>query len=202
MADENHDSLKAALRAEVRQRMAGLSDHALQEASARAGRRLLGLPELHQANVVLFYLPLPGEVDVAPAIADCLARGKRVCVPLIDWSQHDMTPVELASLDEADMVRTRYGLRVPRGAAAVAASAVDVVVVPGLAFDDHGHRLGRGGGFYDRFLARMHAGAAKVAMAFEAQIIPQVPMAVTDVGVDVVVTEQREIRPGSSAVGS
>lgn len=139
------------------------------------------------------YLPLPGELDVAHAIVQCLGMGKHVCVPDVNWDDRDMRPIELLSLNDASLRTTRYGVRVPREKVLVDPSRVDVVVVPGLAFDVSGHRLGRGGGFYDRFLAKLHAGAVKIAVAFEAQLVDCVPMAVTDVAVDVIVTEKRVI---------
>lgn len=196
MSHDDHKALKQAMRSEIRQRLKSLSADELRYASVLACERLTNLPVVREANVVMLYMPLPGEVDVTPAIVHCLEMGKRVCVPEVNWEQRDMTPVELTSIDEASMQETRHGLRVPAGAKPIAAELVDVVVVPGLAFDANGHRLGRGGGFYDRFLARMHEGAAKVAIAFDAQIIdrpPGVPMSVTDVSVDTVVTDQRVI---------
>lgn len=194
MTGDDHKQLKASMRALVKQSLAQMTDRQLREASINACQRLMSLPAIDDAQVVMAYMPLPEEVDVTFAIKQLLELGKRVCVPDVNWSQRSMTPIQLTSLNDRAMDQKRYGLRVPSNAPAIDPQQIDVVIVPGLAFDANGHRLGRGGGFYDRFLATLHGGVAKVAVAFEAQIIetpPGVPMSVTDISVDMVVTEQR-----------
>ena len=83
---------------------------------------------------------------------------------------------------------------------AVAEEAIDWVLVPGVAFDLHGHRIGYGGGYYDRLLPLLRKDARRVAGAFELQIVEQVPSAPHDLAVDAIITERRtmEVRPGSS----
>jgi 5-formyltetrahydrofolate cyclo-ligase len=94
---------------------------------------------------------------------------------------------------------TDYGPREPARRVPVDPSAVDVVITPGLAFDRRGHRLGYGGGYYDRYLARLHPAAARVGIAFSVQLVDELPVESVDQPVDVIVTDQEVIRcePGS-----
>ena len=84
---------------------------------------------------------------------------------------------------------------------AVDPEKIDVVVSPGLAFDRRGHRLGYGGGYYDRYLARLHAHASRVGIGFAVQLLDEVPAEETDQPVDVVVTDRGVIRVGEEAAG-
>jgi 5-formyltetrahydrofolate cyclo-ligase len=102
----------------------------------------------------------------------------------------------------ADVVAGFRGIPEPRpDAPPVSPQAVDWVLVPGVAFDVAGGRLGYGGGYYDRLLPAMRAGTPRVAAAFEAQIVAHVPRAPHDAGVDAIVTEARTIVPGTIASG-
>ena len=86
-----------------------------------------------------------------------------------------MAPVEVTSFDDHVMETDEHGLRFPRNARPILPSLIDIVIAPGLAFDDRGHRLGRGGGFYDRFLKRIRQTATTVGLAYDAQIVPRRP---------------------------
>jgi 5-formyltetrahydrofolate cyclo-ligase len=103
-----------------------------------------------------------------------------------------MVPVAVTSLDEG-IAPGRHGLREPVGGTVIDPKDLGVVIVPGLAFDERGNRLGRGGGFYDRFLATTPA--FRIGVCFEVQLASSVPAGPLDVPMDAVVTERRVIRP-------
>jgi 5-formyltetrahydrofolate cyclo-ligase len=196
------DERKADIRARMRRFLASMDDARRHEASAAACAHLVGLAEFRRAPTVMLYMALPGEVDLGPAAAACFAAGKVVCVPRVDWARGSIDAVEVASLDDREMTRDERGLRVPRAGSSVAPELLDLVVVPGLAFDPAGRRLGRGAGFYDRFLGRLRLSAMRVGIAFDGQVIDTVPTGDRDLAVDIVVTDRRIAYSGCRRAGA
>ena len=185
------DNSKRRLRTEMKAQLADMSDETRRAASARACDRLMGIEAFNHATVVMHYMPLVSEVDLTPVALRSFQLNKMVCVPRVDWHRREMVPVEVISFDDRVMDIDEHGVRTPRFGRVVSPTMLDLVVVPGLAFDPHGHRLGRGGGYYDRFLSRLRDGATKVALVFDCQIIDDVPAVDHDVPVDAVVTDRR-----------
>jgi 5-formyltetrahydrofolate cyclo-ligase len=184
---------KQALREQVQRRLAGLDPRARAAASDAVQRRVLSLSAFAAATGVACYLALPGEVDTRGVIRACRARGKRVCVPVYDRARRGYFMAWYE--EDAALVRGPHGVAQPAGAppAAAAAQAVQLVLVPGLAFSPAGARLGRGGGHYDRLLAAWaSAGACRAGLGFEAQILDEIPTEQHDVGMDLVITETHE----------
>ena len=188
---EHNSQQKAEIRRAVLAKLAAMSDKQRHDGSAAACSRLTALEVFQHASVVMLYMPLASEVDLTPVAIRCFQTGKTVCVPLVDWKRRDMEPVEVTSFDDHVMEVDEHGLRMPRGGAPIPPDLLDLVVVPGLAFDAHGHRLGRGGGYYDRFLGRLRRTAATVGLGFDVQITDEVPVNDGDVSVDIVVTARR-----------
>ena len=184
---------KSALRRRARQLLSGLSDIDRARLSLRCVDNLVGLPEFARARVVMVYLSLPGEVDTAALIEKALHERKSVVAPRVNWDDHTMVPVEIRSL-ETDVTVGPKGIREPVSDKPICFETIDLIVVPGLAFDESGNRLGRGGGFYDRFLTRADVEATACAIAFDVQIMNHVPAGPEDRRVDILVTEQRVLR--------
>ncbi len=189
--NEQNSQQKAEIRRQVLAKLAAMGDEQRHEGSVAACARLMTLEVFQHASVVMLYMPLASEVDLTPVAIRCFQTGKTVCVPLVDWKRRDMEPVEVTSFDDHVMEVDEHGLRMPRGGAPIPPDLLDLVVVPGLAFDAHGHRLGRGGGYYDRFLGRLRRTAATVGLGFDVQITDEVPVNDGDVSVDIVVTDRR-----------
>ncbi|MCH7847442.1 MAG: 5-formyltetrahydrofolate cyclo-ligase [Planctomycetes bacterium] len=189
--NEQNSQQKAEIRRAVLAKLAAMGDEQRHEGSVAACSRLTALEVFQHASVVMLYMPLASEVDLTPVAIRCFQTGKTVCVPLVDWKRRDMEPVEVTSFDDHVMEVDEHGLRMPRGGAPIPPDLLDLVVVPGLAFDAHGHRLGRGGGYYDRFLGRLRRTAATVGLGFDVQITDEVPVNDGDVSVDIVVTDRR-----------
>jgi len=140
----------------------------------------------------MLFISTPIEIDLTLLLETSLAERKVVCLPRMDWAAREMTPIAVITSQFPREVR-KYGIVEPKGDHIVAMIDLDLVVVPGLAFDTKGGRLGRGGGFYDRFLAGFRESArssAKVCgLCFDVQLIPEVPSEPHDVLLDAVITE-------------
>jgi len=166
--------------------------------SAAIHQRLLTLPEVRDGGVVMGFWSFGSEVATPPLLEAMHARGVRVCLPRIE--DGDLVAV---AYEPGDPLReTSFGARQPAAGTILAPEVLELVVTPGVAFDRFGHRIGYGGGFYDRFLRRTRRGAPRIAIAFDLQVIPQeLPVGSFDLGVDVIVTETETIRCAPSGNG-
>ena len=171
--------IRAAIGADERHRLAGLIE-----------QRLFALPELPAARVVVAFSSFGSEVPTQDVIRRLASGGKRVLLPFI--RDGEMETADRG--DEERLVASGYGPKEPAGARAVDPAEVDVALVPGLAFDPAGHRLGYGGGHFDRYLARLRPEAVRIALAFHVQLLPSIPHGPGDQRVDVVVTDQETFR--------
>ena len=178
------DTTKHRLRASTRAARAALSSEERVAASARIVARLLALPELRAASTVAVYAPVRDEVDVGGLIAPLHTAGARTLFPRVRGSELDL----VAATDLRNLQLGYRGVREPSGPA-IDPSVVDVAVVPGLAFDPRGGRLGSGGGHYDRLLARLPTEVVRIGVGFTCQVVPLVPRQTHDQPVQLVVTE-------------
>ena len=161
-------------------------------------QRFLTLPEVRDGGVVMGFWSFGSEVATPPLLEALHARGVRVCLPRIE----DGDLVAVAYEPDDPLRETSFGAREPAVGTMLAPEMLDRVVTPGVAFDRFGHRIGYGGGFYDRFLRRTRRGAPRIAIAFDLQVIPQeLPVGSFDLGVDVIVTETETIRCAPSGNG-
>ena len=195
MTEPDLKSAKDGLRAALRARQAALDPAWAEEAGERIGERLLGLPEVRAAHVLMGYLALPGEARVDAVLRVVQAAGIRVCVPAAHGTPREYDPAWLPA-DEA-LRAGAWGIREPACPEWVAPDlAIDVVLVPGVAFDARGGRLGHGKGFYDRMLARLGGRArCRIGVAFGFQVVETVPCGPRDVSMEAVVVEARVYRP-------
>jgi len=183
-------SVKKELRQRLRKIIAEIPREQMEGKSLRAAHRLFEQPEFVKAEVIMVFLSLPTEVDTAPIVLRAWQNRKRVLAPKVSWSQRRMMPVEVRSLTE-DLAVSQMGIREPMSGVPFPVSLIDLVIVPGLAFDEFGNRLGRGRGFYDRFLAHPEFDGIACALGFEEQIVPTVPVGPLDRHVDMVVTDEK-----------
>lgn len=165
-------------------------------------RRVVEQPWYQSARTVMWYLHCRSEVRTLPAVTAELGCGKRIVMPYctVDAEgQKQLGLWRLASIDELQPGMWNI-LEPPRErwlepAKQVSAEELDVVIVPGVAFDPHGGRLGNGAGYYDRLLQKVRPDAVLAAVCYEAQLLPRVVMTAFDVCMDYVITE-RTIYPG------
>ena len=188
MAAEPLEPAKTLLRTAVRGRLVAMTPNEREAESRAICARAMDWQPLTKTACVLAYMPMASEVDIRPLIEALLERGVTVCLPRIEWGSQAMVAVPIRDL-ERDLGPRERGVRQPCAALApVASEHVQVVIVPGLAFDDRGGRLGRGGGFYDRWLGDRADGVRALGAAFGCQVVERVPMASHDRRVDAVVT--------------
>ena len=151
--------------------------------------KVLGLEAYRRAKLVHTYVSSKeNEVNTRALIGTCLAQGKRVAVPVVMPSAKTMGHALIDGLDQ--LVVGPWGLAQPDPAAArwlPAKARIDLVVVPGLAFDRRGQRIGRGGGYYDRFLAQVQT--VKIGLCYDELVLDCIPGEPHDVPVDMVVAE-------------
>lgn len=181
---------KRALRREVIARRDALSERDRAAASLAIADRVVALPEARQARSAMAFWSFGSEVDTAPLIERLVAGGKTLTLPRIESS--DVVPVAFVPGDPT--TETSFGAMEPAGGRVLDPSELDLVIVPGVAFDRSGNRVGYGAGYYDRFLRRTRPGVPAVAIAFSAQVVPEVPTGGTDRRVDAIVTEAEVIR--------
>lgn len=194
MADTSADP-KKSLRAQLRGMLRCVDPEALKERSAAACELLEASDEFQRAMCVMVFLPLEYEVDARPLAMRAWQMGKTVAVPLVSYEQRHMMAVEIRSLGEP-MDCDRYGVQSPTNGRPIPEAMIDLVIVPGLGFDMNGKRLGRGGGFYDRFLARPGFAGRPVAcgLAMEQQIVTEIPTQPHDIRLNMLATERRILR--------
>lgn len=156
-------------------------------------------PEFAAARVLMLYLSTHEEVDTAPLALRAWQEGKTVVVPKVSWDQRRMMPVEITSLT-AGMTTVGPGVREPLDGNPVPVEFVDMVIVPGLGFSPTGYRIGRGMGFYDRFLAQSEFIGISCGLAFEQQVVPELPTLAHDMPLSMLVTNQGIRRFASYAI--
>ncbi|MBZ9539761.1 5-formyltetrahydrofolate cyclo-ligase [Modicisalibacter tunisiensis] len=197
------DAQRRAFRRTLRQRRRALSPRQQRQASEALCRRLRRLPEVQRARHVALYLPNDAEIDATPLIDWLRRRGVRVYLPVLRplaenrlWfvHYHAGTP----------MVSNRFGIREPdtrhgaHHARQLPPWALDLVLMPLVGFDDHGNRLGMGGGFYDRsfaFTRRRRPRPRLIGVAHDCQRVDELPVAGWDIPLDAIVSDRRVVRP-------
>lgn len=185
----NPMSSKAAVRNHLRGLLAAFSEADRHRKSVTACNLVASSPEFTAARVVMLFLSTPVEIDTAPLALKCWQAGKTVVVPKVSWDQRRMLPVEISSLN-TELTTTGPGVREPVNGQPIPVGFIDLVVVPGLGFTAAGHRIGRGMGFYDRFLAQSEFLGVSCGLAFEEQIVEQLPVLDHDIPLGMLATDQ------------
>lgn len=188
---------KVELRRRIRDQRDRLSPQARRAAAEATLARVLATAAWREAKTVLLTLAFGSELSTDPLAEATLAAGKRLVLPRVDPTARmlDLFFVEDAGRQVAP---SSLGIRepIPELCQPAAPELVDCVVVPGLAFDRNGGRLGYGGGYFDRLLPRLRADALRIAVAYSLQVVENVPRAPHDLGVDLILTEAGAIRVG------
>lgn len=180
---------KAAIRKHLREVLAAMDEAQRHQKSLTACSLIAASPEFAAARVVMLFLSTPTEIDTAPLALKCWQAGKTVVVPKVSWEQRRMLPVEISSLN-GGMAITGPGVREPIGGQPIPVDFLDLVIVPGLGFTDDGHRIGRGMGFYDRFLAQPEFLGVSCGLGFEEQVIAQLPVLDHDMPLAMLATDR------------
>ena len=184
---------KTALRQQVRARLKALTPEQRATASGRACALLEQQNVWKKAELIFFYAPLPEELDIWPLVGDSLAAGKTIALPRFDSATQRYVACEIRDLAK-DLNHGQFGIREPGAhCIAVPPNRLDLVLVPGVAFDVQRRRLGRGKGFYDQMLATVRGTTCGVA--FDEQIVDTIPVEPHDVHLNCILTPTRWIEP-------
>lgn len=202
--DEAVADAKRSMRAAMKRSLAAVSARDAAAWSRAVVEAIWDAPAFAAAGVVMVYAALPGEVDLQALADRALLMGKIVCWPRVNWEQQTMDAVAMERADWASAglgVMGRFGIVEPGPDGIVISqrtlAARGLVLVPGLAFDEQGGRLGRGAGLYDRFLApwrserdRAAGSGLVLGVCFDQQMVGRVPMSSEDVAMEGIVSQR------------
>jgi 5-formyltetrahydrofolate cyclo-ligase len=178
-----HQKVSENSKEEIRERILTLLRNQEEEQrlkkSLRIGDKLFKMQEFHNATTILFYASFDGEVNTLEMIKKAKKLGKTIGLPRINKEKKEIIPT-LCEYSVDDLENGPYGIKEPRAKGA-RLKEIDVVIVPGVAFDQHKNRLGRGGGYYDRFLKSLPQDTPTIGLAFDFQIVEHLPCDTHDV---------------------
>ncbi len=190
---------KSAIRKQLRDRLNAMSDAERHAKSLAACAMIAASPEFAAARVIMLYLSTPTEVDTAPLALRAWQQGKTIVVPKVTWEQRRMLPVEITSL--RDGLTTTGPVREPIAGTPMPVDLIDMVIVPGVGFTPAGKRIGRGMGFYDRFLAQPEFVGVSCGLAFEDQIVDDLPTLDHDMSLSMLASDRGVRRFASHCIG-
>lgn len=181
---------KSRMRRAVLERRDALAAAQRQHRSQTLCARVLALGQWRAARVILATVAMGSEPDTALLLHKALEQGKTLVLPRVQRAEKSLGLYAVQDLSQ-DLLPGVWGILEPdpQRCAQISLSQVDLVVVPGVAFDQTGARLGYGAGYYDRLLARQECTAQTVAMAFDEQLVPRVPMDDHDQRVQLLLTD-------------
>lgn len=180
---------KGQLRALIREKRDKMDPVRRGRANAAIFDRIMGNPAVQNAAVVMTYVSMGSEPDTLRLIDELIAKGKKVAVPVVKGRQMEASYINSRS----DLVKGNFGILEPKKEAFKYCNPedIDVITVPGIAFDANLHRIGYGKGYYDRFLP--HVNGVKIGVCYDFCIVDSVFSKEHDVAVDYIVTDLREI---------
>lgn len=156
--------------------------------SVEIQRKVTAIPEFRDARCVAAYCAMPFEVITDAIMREALNDNKILCLPRTNWEARRMDMVRVEDMDSG-LAPGIKGIMEPTGMEIIQSYDIDLVIVPGRAFDRSCNRIGQGGGFYDAFLAKLRPDCMKCAVAFDIQILDSVPTEEHDLPVDMIITE-------------
>ncbi|GFN22052.1 5-formyltetrahydrofolate cyclo-ligase [Thermanaeromonas sp. C210] len=188
--------MKKELRREILTRRDSLPADAVARKSQAIQERLVRLLSWQEARMVMLYVSFGSEVKTGELLQEALRQGKRVAVPYCHREKRELIASEVYRYPE-DLSPGTWGIMEPRRDTLrpVKPQAIDLCIVPGVAFDEEGNRLGYGAGYYDRFLPHLRPGTPKIALAYDLQIVASTHPSPYDIPVDLIITETRIIKP-------
>lgn len=182
---------KSIIRKSILNDLNSLSTEWHQNQSSVIHKKVLIEETVKKAHIIGITLSAFPEVDTWKLIEELWRQGKRVAVPKCAPKTRQMTFYEITSFDQVEVVYMKLKEPIPERTTKMEASQIDVLIVPGVVFDTRGYRIGFGGGYYDRFLSKYFG--PTIAMAFDSQVIAQVPVEQYDLPVQMIMTETKRI---------
>ncbi|NVL90365.1 MAG: 5-formyltetrahydrofolate cyclo-ligase [Desulfobacterales bacterium] len=189
---ENVKAKKSEIRQGALAKRNALKEKGHSKKSAAIMKRLFNFANFQESRIIMFYMSHNSEVETESMVRKALELEKVVALPLINIKEKQIVPFKIDNLDQD--VRPGYrGIREPNPQLCkpIPAQYINLAIIPGVAFDERGGRIGYGTGFYDRFIPRLDITTRKIALTFECQIVPQIPMEPHDRHIDILITEKR-----------
>jgi 5-formyltetrahydrofolate cyclo-ligase len=185
---------KIQIRDEIANTVSALSASELAEKTKAIESRLFEFANFLESKIALLYINTNLEVPTDSIIKKTYHYNKIVVLPAFDPENFNMTLMKVDAFDQ-EMVPGPRGILEPDASKCkiVPMDRIDIAIIPGLAFDEKGGRIGSGTGYYDRLIPRLAITTRKVALTIEEQIIPQAPMESHDKHVDIIITDRRII---------
>ena len=180
---------KAKIRREMLQKLKNQANWERVRKSELIKERLFSLPEFENAKIVMFYVSTSYEVNTQFMIDEAISLDKKIAVPVTLSREKGLIP-SLLSDPERELTLGCYGILEPKPACIkeVSIDEIDLVIVPGLAFDKRGNRIGHGSGYYDRFLKKVPSKVPLIGLAFDFQILENISPCSHDIPVTKLVT--------------
>ena len=186
--------MKQKLKDEIFKKRKTLSKSEIKEKSTIIRKKLNSMPEFKKSKNILTYVSFNNEVDTINIIKDLLIKNeKNVLVPYVDKGKL----IQISKINSFDDLEPKiFGILEPKKnkIKKIEINKLDLVIVPGIAFDKNGHRIGYGYGYYDKFLGKLNKNAIKIGLCFEFQIVDKIPQEKHDVPMDFIVTEKRVVK--------
>jgi 5-formyltetrahydrofolate cyclo-ligase len=185
---------KDDIRRNIEKALALFSDKEIEDKTQRIEKRLFEFANFLEANIVLLYINSHCEVNSLEIIKRCLNYKKIVILPAFVPTKYEMKLLKIDNLDTDLTLGPRNILEPdPNQCNVVPIECIDIAIIPGVAFDEKGGRIGSGDGYYDRLIPKLPITTRKVALTFEDQIVSQIQMEAHDRHVDIIITEKRII---------
>jgi 5-formyltetrahydrofolate cyclo-ligase len=191
---EEISAAKIQIREDIANTISALSESEINEKTAAVESRLFAFANFLESKIALLYISQNLEVGTDSIIQKTYSHSKIVVLPAFDPETHQMKLMKVDAFGQ-DLIPGPRGVLEPDPVKCkvVPMDRIDIAIMPGLAFDEKGGRIGLGTGYYDRLIPRLDITTRKVALTFEEQIIPQVPMESHDKYVDIIITDKRII---------
>lgn len=183
---------KSRIREMARKRRDSLAASDVEAKSKEIALKLMALEEYGKAKAVMFYAAKGSEVQTKELIKAALKEGRKVLLPITNTAAGELEAAEIRDYS-SDLKPGAFGIMEPKRKSSVDDEKIDAVIVPGLAFDIEGHRLGYGLGYYDKLLHRL-ANAARIGLAYGFQVLEKLPRESHDERMGIIVTESGVIR--------
>ena len=186
--------MKKVIRKEVLKKRDAISHDIKTLKDERIKKRLLNLPEFIDAKTVFFYASFRSEVETLGMIKESIEMGKKVVLPKVDKKGHRLVLYEIRDINE--LSPGYMGIPEPSlpDDRLVSLDNIDLVIIPGAAFDCSGNRIGYGAGYYDILLSERKKKIPVIAPAYEEQLVDSIPSEAHDVKVDIIITDKQVIK--------
>jgi len=187
--------MKNSIRKEILKKRDDIPQNIKNDKNEIIKKKLFSLHEFINAEVIFFYASFRSEVETHTMIKESLGMGKRVVLPKVLIDGHRVKLYEIQDINE--LSPGHMGIPEPSfsNAYSLSIDEVNIIIIPGVAFDYSGNRLGYGGGYYDMLLAQRKMKAPIIALAYEEQLVDEIPSETHDIKIDMIVTDKRVITP-------